>query len=41
MFGKIARRVEAQAYTAEALKEARDWVYVVIAADVSRLYFDL
>jgi NodT family efflux transporter outer membrane factor (OMF) lipoprotein len=41
VFGKIARRVEAQTYTAEALKEARDWVYVVIAADVSRLYFDL
>jgi NodT family efflux transporter outer membrane factor (OMF) lipoprotein len=41
VFGKIARRVEAQVYTAEALKEARDWVYVVIAADVSRLYFDL
>ena len=41
IFGKIARRVEAQAYTAEALKEARDWVYVVMAADVTRLYFDL
>ena len=41
VFGKIARRVEAQVYTAEALKEARDWVYVVIAADVARLYFDL
>jgi NodT family efflux transporter outer membrane factor (OMF) lipoprotein len=41
VFGKIARRVEAQAYTAEAFKEARDWVYVVIAADVARLYFDL
>jgi NodT family efflux transporter outer membrane factor (OMF) lipoprotein len=41
VFGKIARRVESQTYTAEALKEARDWVYVVIAADVSRLYFDL
>jgi NodT family efflux transporter outer membrane factor (OMF) lipoprotein len=41
IFGKIARRFEAQAYTAEALKEARDWVYVVIAADVARLYFDL
>ncbi|HZE51785.1 MAG TPA: TolC family protein, partial [Bradyrhizobium sp.] len=26
IFGKIARRVEAQVYTAEALKEARDWV---------------
>src|SRR5579862_1969282 len=41
IFGKIARRIEAQSYTAEALKEARDWVYVVIAADVARLYFDL
>jgi NodT family efflux transporter outer membrane factor (OMF) lipoprotein len=41
VFGKIARRVEAQTYTAEALKEARDWVYVVIAADIARLYFDL
>src|ERR1700693_5117639 len=41
IFGKIARRLEAQVYTAEALKEARDWVYVVIAADVARLYFDL
>jgi NodT family efflux transporter outer membrane factor (OMF) lipoprotein len=40
-FGKIARRVESQVYTAEALKEARDWVYVVMAADVARLYFDL
>ncbi|HLX13620.1 MAG TPA: efflux transporter outer membrane subunit [Bradyrhizobium sp.] len=41
IFGKIARRFEEQVYTAEALKEARDWVYVVIAADVARLYFDL
>jgi NodT family efflux transporter outer membrane factor (OMF) lipoprotein len=41
VFGKIARRFEAQTYTAEALKEAHDWVYVVIAADVARLYFDL
>ena len=41
IFGKIASRIEAQVYTAEALKEARNWVYVVIAADVSRLYFDL
>jgi NodT family efflux transporter outer membrane factor (OMF) lipoprotein len=41
IFGKIARRFEAQVFTAEALKEARDWVYVVIAADVARLYFDL
>jgi NodT family efflux transporter outer membrane factor (OMF) lipoprotein len=40
-FGKIAQRLQAQVYTAEALKEARDWVYVVIAADVTRLYFDL
>ena len=41
IFGKIASRIEAQVYTAEALKEARDWVYVVVAADVARLYFDL
>ena len=41
LFGKIAHRFESQVYTAEALKEARDWVYVVIAADVARLYFDL
>jgi NodT family efflux transporter outer membrane factor (OMF) lipoprotein len=41
IFGKFANRIEAQAYTSEALKEARDWVYVVIAADVARLYFDL
>jgi NodT family efflux transporter outer membrane factor (OMF) lipoprotein len=41
IFGKIARRIESQVYTAEALKEARDWVYVVIAADVTRLYVDL
>jgi NodT family efflux transporter outer membrane factor (OMF) lipoprotein len=40
-FGKVARRLESQVYTAEALKEARDWVYVVMAADVARLYFDL
>jgi NodT family efflux transporter outer membrane factor (OMF) lipoprotein len=40
-FGKVAQRLQAQVYTAEALKEARDWVYVVIAADVTRLYFDL
>jgi NodT family efflux transporter outer membrane factor (OMF) lipoprotein len=41
IFGKIARRFEAQVYTTEALKEARNWIYVVIAADVARLYFDL
>jgi NodT family efflux transporter outer membrane factor (OMF) lipoprotein len=41
IFGRIARRMEAQVYTAEALQEARNWVYVVIAADVARLYFDL
>ena len=41
LFGKIASRVQSQVYTAEALKEARDWVYVVMVADVARLYFDL
>jgi NodT family efflux transporter outer membrane factor (OMF) lipoprotein len=40
-FGKIAQRLQEQVYTTEALKEARDWVYVVIAADVTRLYVDL
>ena len=41
IFGKIARRFEAQVYTVEAFQEARNWVYVVVAADVARLYFDL
>ena len=41
IFGKIASRLEEQVYTVESLKEARDWVYVVMAADVARLYFDL
>jgi NodT family efflux transporter outer membrane factor (OMF) lipoprotein len=41
IFGKIARRFEAQVYTTEAFQEARNWVHVVIAADVARLYFDL
>lgn len=41
IFGKIARRVEAQTYTAEAIAEARDWIHVAITADVARLYFDL
>jgi NodT family efflux transporter outer membrane factor (OMF) lipoprotein len=40
-FGKVARRIESQTYTAEALQEARNWVYVVVAADAARLYFDL
>ena len=40
-FGKIASRVQSQVYTAEGLREARDWVYVVMAADIARLYFDL
>lgn len=41
LFGKIVRRVEAQAYTTEALQDARDWIYVTVAADVARLYIDL
>ena len=41
IFGRIASRLEAQVFTVESLKEARDWVYVVMAADVARLYFDL
>lgn len=41
IFGKIRREVEAQTYDAEALKEARDWVFVTVAADVARAYLDM
>ena len=36
LFGKVRRAVEAQAYDAEALKAAWDWVMVVVTADVAR-----
>jgi NodT family efflux transporter outer membrane factor (OMF) lipoprotein len=41
LFGKIQREIEAEADDAEALKDARDWVYVTVAADVARAYLDM
>ena len=41
LFGKIKREVEAQTADAEALKDARDWVFVTVAADVARAYLDM
>jgi NodT family efflux transporter outer membrane factor (OMF) lipoprotein len=41
LFGKIRREVESQTYDADALKNARDWVFVTVAADVARAYLDM
>jgi NodT family efflux transporter outer membrane factor (OMF) lipoprotein len=41
LFGKIQRAVEARAYDAEALKDARDWLFAIVAADVARAYLDM
>ncbi len=41
LFGRIRREVEAQTADAEALKAARDWVFVTVAADVARAYLDM
>lgn len=41
LFGRIRREVEAQTADAEALKDARDWVFVTVAADVARAYLDM
>ena len=41
LFGRIRREVEAQTDDAEALKSARDWVFVTVAADVVRAYLDM
>ncbi len=41
LFGKVKRQVEAAADEAEALKAARDWIYVTVAADVARAYLDM
>ena len=41
LFGKFRREIEAQAANAEALKDARDWVFVTVAADVARAYLDM
>ncbi len=41
LFGKVRRQVEAATDEAEALKDARDWIYVTVAADVARAYLDM
>jgi NodT family efflux transporter outer membrane factor (OMF) lipoprotein len=41
LFGKVKRRVEAATDEAEALNDARDWIYVTVAADVARAYLDM
>src|SRR5207253_3872412 len=41
IFGKFRRELEAAAYNAEALADARDWVLVSVAADVARAYLDM
>lgn len=41
IFGKFLRELEAATYDAEALADARDWVFVTVAADVARAYFDM
>jgi NodT family efflux transporter outer membrane factor (OMF) lipoprotein len=41
IFGKFRRRIEAANADAEALADARDWVFVTVAADVARAYLDM
>lgn len=41
LFGKIQRAVEARSADAEALKDARDWMFAIVAADVARAYLDM
>lgn len=41
LFGRIKREVEAEIADAEALKHARDWVFVTVASAVARDYLDL
>jgi NodT family efflux transporter outer membrane factor (OMF) lipoprotein len=41
LFGKIQRAVEARTADAEALKDARDWMFAIVAADVARAYLDM
>jgi NodT family efflux transporter outer membrane factor (OMF) lipoprotein len=41
LFGKFRREIEAQTADAEALKDARDWIFVTVAADVARAYLDM
>jgi NodT family efflux transporter outer membrane factor (OMF) lipoprotein len=41
LLGKFRREVEAQTADVEALKDARGWVHVTVAADVARYYLDM
>lgn len=41
LLGKFRRQVEARTADAEALKDARDWALVTVAADVARSYLRL
>jgi NodT family efflux transporter outer membrane factor (OMF) lipoprotein len=41
LFGKFRREIEAATADAEALQDARDWVFVTVAADVARAYLDM
>jgi NodT family efflux transporter outer membrane factor (OMF) lipoprotein len=41
LFGKIQRAVEARTADAQALKDARDWLFAIVAADVARAYLDM
>jgi NodT family efflux transporter outer membrane factor (OMF) lipoprotein len=41
LLGKFRREVEAQTADAEALKDARDWAFVTVGADVARYYLDM
>ena len=41
LFGRIQREVEARTADAEALKDARDWLFAIVAADVTRAYLDM
>ena len=41
LIGKFRREVEAQTADAEALRDARDWALVTVAADVVRSYLDM
>jgi NodT family efflux transporter outer membrane factor (OMF) lipoprotein len=41
LLGKFRREVEARTADAEALKDARDWALVTVAADVARYYLDM
>jgi NodT family efflux transporter outer membrane factor (OMF) lipoprotein len=41
LFGKFRSEIEAQIADAEALEDARDWIFVTVAADVARYYLDM